>query len=181
MPWHHCLAGNTWSYVELAALNVTKTQASRYASGMNQSTERELKFSGTKIHSELPWPFMSRVLKCHEIKWCLLSFWRWWCQHCRVFFPLKLLLFMWILFFFLPFPQYWYSPLLCLEFVLSVKFLKVLHLSFVVYCEWHLLIRIYCAIPLEAPWDTPHMALCSLSFLEVNVYFDVCVGVIVCG
>lgn len=89
MPWHRCLAGNTWSYVELVALNVTKTQASRYASGMNQSTERELKFSGTKIHSELPWPFVSRVLKCHEIKRCLLSFWRWWCQHCRVFFSFK--------------------------------------------------------------------------------------------
>lgn len=57
-------------------------------------------FSWTKIHSELLWPFMSRVLKCYETKWCLFSFWRWWCQHCRIFFPpLKLLLFMWILFF----------------------------------------------------------------------------------
>lgn len=82
--------------------------------------------------SELLWPFMSRVLKCQEIKLCLFSFSRWWCQHCRIFFfTLKLLLFMWIFFFSFCLFHYM-DTFLCfaLKFVLSIKFLKVLHLSF---------------------------------------------------
>lgn len=166
LSWHRSLSENpviTWSEVAVC-LFLTHGHECHRNTGLslcNATIKAQKKKSF--LNKDRLWGPHS-ILR-HEMKWCNFSLediWRCFiwlgscCLYCSIFI-LTLLLLAWICFCF-AFPLLCLKCLLCV--VLKINPSCVLSLFTVsdIYKD-----RISRAIPLKAPWDTPHLALCSSS------------------